>query len=114
MKRTHTCGELTGKDTGKDVMLAGWVHRRRDHGGLIFIDLRDREGITQVVFNPEKSKELHQTAQTLRNEYVIAVEGQVRNRPKGTENPKIKTGEIEVETAKLTVLNAAQTPPFEI
>ena len=114
MKRTHTCGELTGKDTGKDVILAGWVHRRRDHGGLIFIDLRDREGLTQVVFNPERSKELHQTAQTLRNEYVVGVEGHVRNRPKGTENPKIKTGEIEVEAAKLTVLNAAQTPPFEI
>lgn len=112
--RTHTCGELTVKDTGKDVMLAGWVHRRRDHGGLIFIDLRDREGITQVVFNPEKSKELHQTAQTLRNEYVVAVEGQVRNRPKGTENPKIGTGGIEVEAVKVSVLNAAQTPPFEI
>lgn len=114
MIRTHTCGELTGKDTGKDVKLAGWVHRRRDHGGLIFIDLRDREGITQVVFNPEKSKELHETAQDLRNEYVVAVEGRVRCRPKGTENPRIKTGEIEVEAAKLSVLNTAQTPPFEI
>ncbi len=114
MKRTHTCGELTGKDTGKDVVLAGWVHRRRDHGGLIFIDLRDREGITQVVFNPEISKELHQTAQTLRNEYVVAAEGRVRNRPEGTGNPRIKTGEVEVEAVKLTVLNAAQTPPFEI
>lgn len=112
--RTHTCGELTVKDTGKDVMLAGWVHRRRDHGGLIFIDLRDREGITQVVFNPEKSKELHQTAQTLRNEYVVAVEGRVRNRPNGTENLKIGTGGIEVEAVKVSVLNAAQTPPFEI
>lgn len=114
MKRTHTCGELTGKDTGKDVILAGWVHRRRDHGGLIFIDLRDREGITQVVFNPEISKELHQTAQTLRNEYVVAAEGRVRNRPEGTGNPRIKTGEVEVEAVKLTVLNASQTPPFEI
>jgi aspartyl-tRNA synthetase len=114
MKRTHNCGELTGKDTGKEVVLAGWVHRRRDHGGLIFIDLRDREGITQVVFNPESSKELHQAAQSLRNEYVVAAEGRVRNRPKGTENPRIKTGEIEVEAAKLTVLSAAQTPPFEI
>jgi len=114
MKRTHTCGELTGKDKGKDVVLAGWVHRRRDHGGLIFIDLRDREGITQVVFNPEISKELHQTAQTLRNEYVVAAEGRVRNRPEGTGNPRIKTGEVEVEAVKLTVLNTAQTPPFEI
>jgi aspartyl-tRNA synthetase len=114
MKRTHTCGELTGKDTGKDVKLAGWVHRRRDHGGLIFIDLRDREGITQVVFNPEISKELHQTAQTLRNEYVVAAEGRVRNRPEGTENLRIKTGEVEVEAASLIVLSVAQTPPFEI
>lgn len=114
MKRTHTCGELTAKDAGKKVTLAGWVHRRRDHGGLIFIDLRDRYGLTQIVFNPAKSKELHDTAESLRNEYVITVDGEVSVRPKGTENPKIKTGEIEIIASKLTILNVAQTPPFEI
>jgi len=114
MHRTHTCGELTAKNLEKRVTLAGWVHRRRDHGGLIFIDLRDRYGLTQIVFNPAKSKELHDAATALRGEYVVAVEGEVCLRPKGTENPKIKTGEIEIAVSKLTVLNIAQTPPFEI
>ena len=114
MYRTHTCGELTAKDLGKKVTLAGWVHRRRDHGGLIFIDLRDRYGLTQIVFNPAKSKELHDAAESLRGEYVIMVDGEVSSRPKGTENPKLKTGEVEIAVSKLTILNIAQTPPFEI
>ncbi|KPK42480.1 MAG: aspartyl-tRNA synthetase [Omnitrophica WOR_2 bacterium SM23_29] len=114
MKRILTCGELTKKDIGKKVALFGWVHRRRDHGGLIFIDLRDREGITQIVFNPKKSKELHEAAGTLRSEYVIAIEGEVEKRPSGTENTKLKTGEVEVAAGKLEVLNTSLTPPFEI
>ncbi len=114
MYRTHTCGELTAKDLGKKVTLAGWVHRRRDHGGLIFIDLRDRYGLTQIVFNPAKSKELHDAAESLRGEYVIMVDGEVSPRPKGTENPKLKTGEVEIAVSKLTILNTALTPPFEI
>ena len=114
MYRTHTCGELTSKDLGKKVILAGWVHRRRDHGGLIFIDLRDRYGLTQIVFNPAKSKELHDTAESLRGEYVVMVDGEVSLRPKGTENPKLKTGEVEIAVSKLTILNTAKTPPFEI
>ncbi len=114
MKRTHTCGELTAKEIGKKVTLAGWVHRRRDHGELIFIDLRDRYGLTQIVFNPAKSKELHDQAEGLRNEYVIMVDGEVSPRPKGTDNPKIKTGDIELIVSKLTILNVARTPPFEI
>ncbi len=114
MKRTHTCGELTTGDIGKKVTLAGWVHRRRDHGGLIFIDLRDRYGLTQIVFNPAASKELHDTAEGLRNEFVVTVDGEVSPRPKGTENPKIKTGGIEIVASKLAILNTAQTPPFEI
>jgi aspartyl-tRNA synthetase len=114
MKRTHTCGELTAGEVGRKVTLAGWVHRRRDHGGLIFIDLRDRYGLTQIVFNPSSSKDLHDSAEGLRNEFVIMVDGEVSMRPKGTENPKIKTGEIEITAAKLTILNVAQTPPFEI
>ncbi|MFH0771630.1 MAG: aspartate--tRNA ligase [Candidatus Omnitrophota bacterium] len=114
MKRTHTCGELTDADIGVKVVLSGWVHRRRDHGGVIFIDLRDREGLTQVVFNPEISKDLHETAQTLRNEYVVSIKGEVRRRPDGTENLKIKTGRIEIRASELVVLNTALTPPFEI
>lgn len=114
MRRTHTCGELTKKDIGKKVLLCGWVHKRRDHGGLIFIDLRDREGITQIVFNPKKSKDLHEAAGALRSEYVIAIEGEVEKRPKGTQNPRLKTGEVEVVINKLIVLNPSLTPPFEI
>ena len=96
MLRTHTCGELTTQHIGKVVTLAGWVHRRRDHGGLIFIDLRDREGLVQVVFNPEVSKAGHEIADKMRNEYVVRVWGEVARRPPGTENPKLSTGEIEV------------------
>ncbi|HLE80546.1 MAG TPA: aspartate--tRNA ligase, partial [Dehalococcoidia bacterium] len=114
MLKTHNCGQLNLKNQGESVTLAGWVHRRRDHGGLVFIDLRDREGITQVVFNPEHSAEAHTTARELRNEYVIQVTGQVTPRPAGTENPRLPTGEIEVLADKLAILNPSKTPPFYI
>ncbi len=114
MMRTHTCGVLRAADLGKKVRLCGWVHRRRDHGGLIFIDLRDRWGLTQVVFNPGSGGELHAQAKDLRPEFCVAVEGTVQKRPAGTENPKLPTGEIEVAAARLELLNASATPPFEI
>ncbi|RME76174.1 MAG: aspartate--tRNA ligase [Chloroflexi bacterium] len=114
MYRTHTCGELRAEHEGQETTLAGWVHRRRDHGGLIFIDLRDRWGLTQVVFDPAISAEMHQEAHKLRNEYVVKVTGRVRRRPEGQENPKLATGDIEVEAHQLTILNPAKTPPFDI
>ncbi len=95
-KKTHTCGELTKKDVGAMVTLMGWVNTRRDHGGLIFIDLRDRGGITQVVFNPGTSADAHNLAHDIRSEYVLAVTGKVAPRPGTTVNPKLPTGEIEV------------------
>ncbi len=113
-KRTHSCGELTSKDIGKDVCLMGWVQYRRDHGGLIFIDLRDREGLTQVVFSPEHNEKAHREAHVLRSEYVLAVKGKVRKRPEGMENPKLKTGEIEVVVYDWKLLNVSKTPPFLI
>ncbi|MDP3789973.1 MAG: amino acid--tRNA ligase-related protein, partial [Candidatus Omnitrophota bacterium] len=113
-KRTHSCGELAEKDLGKKACIAGWVHTWRDHGGLVFIDLRDREGLTQIVFNPEKNKTLHTESRRLRSEYVIAVKGMVEPRPKGTENPKLKTGKIEIAVDELEILNTAEPPPFEI
>jgi len=106
--------ELGSGDVGKKVVLMGWVQRRRDHGGVIFIDLRDREGITQVVFNPEIHPKVHQKAHVIRNEYVIAVAGIVGNRPGEMENPNLKTGKIEVMVHELKILNAAKTPPFLI
>jgi aspartyl-tRNA synthetase len=112
--KSHSCGELTEKHVGKEVTLAGWVHRRRDHGGLIFIDLRDKEGIAQVVFNPETSKKAHKTANELRNEYVAKIAGKVEKRPKGTENLKLPTGKIEVIASDIQILNTAKTPPFYI
>ncbi|MBI5193764.1 MAG: aspartate--tRNA ligase [Nitrospirae bacterium] len=114
MQRTHYCGELRKSDTGKNVTLQGWVHRRRDHGGLIFIDLRDRDGLVQVVFNPEKDKTSHETAGELRSEYVITISGEVSARPQGTENQKLPTGEIEILVNHLEILNSAKTPPFSI
>src|SRR5574341_561412 len=114
MKRTHTCGELNKKELQREVTLAGWVHTRRDHGGLVFIDLRDRYGITQVVFDPSHNKEAHEKAQHLGREWVIQVTGHVRLRPKGMENTKIPTGEIEIITDHLDVLNQSETPPFEV
>jgi aspartyl-tRNA synthetase len=111
--RTHTAGELRVENVGERVRLAGWVHRRRDHGGLIFIDLRDRWGITQVTFDPER-EDLFAAAEALRPEWSISVEGEVARRPEGNENPELPTGEIEVEATGLTVLNTSETPPFEI
>jgi aspartyl-tRNA synthetase len=112
--KTHSCGELNKSHVGQVVELAGWVDRRRDHGGLIFIDLRDRKGIVQVVFNPEKSKACHQTASEMRSEYVVRLKGKVALRPPGTENPKMPTGEVEVIAQEAVILNAAKTPPFPI
>ena len=109
-----TNGQLRAENAGQEVTLTGWVNRRRDHGGLIFIDLRDRYGITQVVFNPKVQPEAHAVASDLRNEYVIAVTGTVNHRPEGTVNPKMATGEIELEAHTIEILNAAKTPPFYI
>lgn len=112
--RTASCGELTKVDNGREVILNGWVQRRRDHGGLIFFDLRDRSGIVQVVFNPEINKNAFELAEKIRNEYVIAVKGRVELRPDGTVNPNMATGEIEVYGVELQILNEAKTPPIYI
>ncbi|MFC2045446.1 aspartate--tRNA ligase [Chloroflexota bacterium] len=114
MLETHNCGELNKDYVGNNVTLAGWVDRRRDHGGLIFIDLRDRAGITQVVFNPETSKSCHEVASEMRSEYVVRVSGKVALRPPGTENRKLPTGEIEVIVSEVSILNTSKTPPFYI
>ena len=114
MRRTHHCWELGAEDVGREVVLMGWVHRRRDHGGVIFVDLRDREGITQVVFNPKVDREIHAKAHEIRNEYVLAVRGKVDPRPADMVNAKLKTGEIEVTVNELKILNDASTPPFLI
>ncbi len=113
-KRTHSCGELRSSDIGKTVTLTGWVATRRDLGGVIFIDLRDRWGITQVVFNPQTNAPVHEKAGVLRNEYVISVTGKVEPRPEGTNNPDLPTGEIDVMIHELTILNKSETPPFPI
>jgi len=112
--KSHSCGELRKEHIGAQVTLAGWVDRRRDHGGLIFIDLRDREGIVQVVFNPEVSKSCHEIASEMRSEYVVRVSGEVAPRPPGTENPKLPTGDIEVIIHNTEILNPSKTPPFYI
>ncbi len=112
--RTHTCGEAGEKLIGKKVRLCGWVSNRRDHGKLVFIDLRDRYGITQVVFNPQHAPKAHETAQNLRAEFVVSVEGKISKRPKGTENKAIPTGTVEVVADSLELLNEAETPPIEV
>ena len=114
MYRTHTCGELTKSEIGKEVTLCGWVHARRDHGGIIFIDLRDRYGITQIVFDPQNNAEIHKFAETLRREYVLKVKGEVRARKEGMENPNLATGDIEVIINELTILSESEVPPLEI
>jgi len=114
LKRTDYCGDLREKDIEREVTLLGWVQRRRDLGGLIFIELRDRQGIVQVVLNPEVSPEAHEKAELLRNEYVVGVRGTVVRRPEGTSNPRLPTGEVEVTGRDLKILNVSRTPPFLI
>jgi len=112
--RTHTCGDLRASDAGKPAKLSGWVHRRRDYGKLVFIDLRDRHGITQVVVDAADAPEAHDLAETVRSEYVITVEGTVELRQPGQENTKLSTGAIELQATKVEILNAARTPPFYV
>ncbi|ORJ57096.1 aspartate--tRNA ligase [Geothermobacter hydrogeniphilus] len=111
-KRTHYCGDLRAEHIGSKVCIMGWVQRRRDHGGLIFIDLRDRTGIVQLALDPDRDPEAHTKADRIRNEWVIAAIGTVSPRPEGTVNPKMKTGEVEIEISELRILNQAKTPPF--
>src|SRR5882672_365775 len=112
--RTHTCGQLRSADAGQRSLLTGWVHRRRDHGNLIFVDLRDRYGITQVVFNPENSEEGHRRARDLRPEFVVAAEGPVVRRSAENVNPSLPTGEIELVAERLEILNDCQPLPFTL
>ncbi len=114
MIRTHTCGELTAAHVGQSVVLCGWVQRRRDHGSVLFIDLRDRWGVTQAVFSAEKRPVAHEQAHALRHEFVVAVSGTVSLRPEGTANPNLATGEVEVLADSVAILNEARTPPFLI
>ncbi|QQS58918.1 aspartate--tRNA ligase [Candidatus Peregrinibacteria bacterium] len=114
MLRTHTCGQLRKEDDQQRVTLCGWVHRRRDHGGIIFIDLRDRHGLTQIVFDPEASGDAHHIGETVRSEYVLRITGSVRQRMEGMENANMDTGNIEILVSEVEILNTAKTPPFEI
>jgi len=111
--RTHHCGVVTTEQLETEVVLCGWVHRRRDHGGVIFIDLRDHRGLVQVVFDPDRA-DIFAMAEQVRNEFVLRVTGRVRNRPEGTINPDMATGEIEVLALDLEILNQAETPPFQL
>ena len=113
-KRTHYCGDVRAADIDKEVVLMGWTHRRRDHGGVIFVDLRDREGLVQVVFNPEISPAAHDEAGRIRSEFVLAIVGKVRHRPEGMENPDLASGEVEVMVTELEILNESKTPPFSL
>ena len=113
MLKTHNCGELLREHIGKEVTLAGWVHRRRDHGGLTFIELRDRSGLVQIVSDPDHQR-AHQVMASARNEYVLQVTGMVCERPAGAVNPEIASGEIEVLAQSVETLNVAKTPPFDI
>ncbi|HEX9155967.1 MAG TPA: OB-fold nucleic acid binding domain-containing protein, partial [Nitrospira sp.] len=112
--RTHRCGELNKTHVGQTVVLNGWVQRRRDHGMVMFVDLRDRTGITQVVFNAERNAAVHQAAHVLRSECVVAVTGQVMARPEESRNPHLPTGDIEIFVDAVEILNEAKTPPFLI
>src|SRR5277367_3076670 len=112
LRRTHTCGELRAADAGKQAILMGWVHRRRDLGGVLFVHLRDRDGVTQIVFHADAGAELHAKAEMLGSEYVIAVEGTVAKRTPETINATLETGEVELVAAKLWILNESRTPPF--
>jgi aspartyl-tRNA synthetase len=114
MLKTHNCGELRAEHAGQQVTLAGWVHRWREHGGLIFWDVRDRWGITQVTINQETAPDAHAKAKEVRSEWVVQITGTVIKRPDGMDNPDLATGEIEVEVSDLKVLNPAKTPPFYI
>ncbi len=111
-KRSHRCGDLTAEHIGQDICVMGWVQRRRDHGGLIFIDLRDRTGIVQLALDPDRDSASHEKAEQVRNEFVIAARGKVSPRPEGTVNSKMKTGEVEIEITELLILNRSETPPF--
>src|SRR6185295_14151051 len=113
LKRTDYCGRIDRRYLGETVTLMGWVHRRRDHGGVIFVDLRDRHGLVQIVFNPDRVASFA-AAESLRSEYVIRVTGLVRLRPEGGANPNLVSGEIEVLAHDMEILNAAQTPPFPL
>lgn len=113
-KKTHSCGELSKNNIGKEVILMGWAQSRRDHGGLIFIDLRDREGISQIVFDPKDSVEAHKKAHIIKNEYVLAVKGKVVSRLAGSENPNMPTGEIEIKARQVKILNSSDTLPFNV
>jgi len=113
-KRSHYCGDISSADVGAEVVLMGWAHRRRDHGGLIFVDLRDREGLAQIVFDPATSVETHAKAEAIRSEFVVAVKGKVIPRPQGTVNPNLKTGEVEVVVSECKVLNPSKTLPFTL
>jgi aspartyl-tRNA synthetase len=114
LSRTHSCNDLGKKNVGEQVTLMGWVLRRRDHGGVIFIDLRDRRGITQVVFNPEINPEVHAKAHQIRSEWVLAIRGRVESRPGEMANPKLATGEVEILVDELRILNSSETPPFPL
>ncbi|MCK5192745.1 MAG: aspartate--tRNA ligase, partial [Desulfobulbaceae bacterium] len=114
LKRSHNCSMLRADNLGEEVVLMGWILRRRDHGGVIFIDLRDRWGITQVVFNPELNAEVHAKAHDLRSEWVIGIRGKVAERPEGMRNDKLKTGDIEVLVDEIRILNVSKTPPFPL
>src|SRR5438105_916913 len=111
--RNHYCGHLTAALVDQEIVLSGWAHRRRDHGGVIFIDLRDREGLAQVVFNPER-REAFAIAEKVRNEFVLRVKGKIRRRPEGTINTELKTGEVELVAHEVEILNPSATPPFQI
>jgi len=113
-KRSHKCGDLRATDVGKTVILMGWVHHRRDHGGLVFVDLRDRYGVTQIVFDPQLADKALKQSHLIRSEWVLAIKGEVTNRPEGTINPKLPTGEVEIRCSEVKVLNQSLTPVFPI